>query len=414
MKDYNSKRKINPVSGVGNILDEILREGASKMLQAAIEKEVDDYISRIRSSEKQSSLVYRNGHAPERDILSGIGPIKIKRPRVDDRTLKKLNKDEGFTSKILPRFLRRVPSIDNLLPILYLKGISSGDFPRALRAILGENVKNISSNTIIRLKESWENEYKNWNKRDLSTMKYIYFWVDGIHMSVRGSNEKPCILVVMAADSEGNKELLAINDGFAESKIAWKEILLELRQRGLKSGPKLAIGDGALGFWSALTEVFPETDHQRCWVHKTRNILDKFPKSMRIKIKSTLHDMYMAEDKETALNNYKKFISLYDDKYPKATACLRKSKEQLFTFYDFPAVHWTHIRTTNPIESTFATVRLRTYKTRGCCSRKTMFTMVYKLAMESQKTWHKLKGHGLIQSVLDGAKYIDGVLEEIA
>jgi transposase-like protein len=359
-------------------------------------------------------LVFRNGYAPERDILSGIGPIKIKRPRVDDRKLRKDKNNSGFSSEILPRFLRRVPSIDNLLPILYLKGISTGDFPTALQAILGPNAKNISANTIVRLKESWEKEYYQWSKRDLSDKKYVYFWVDGIHLKVRLEKERPCILVIMAADQDGNKELLAVSDGVSESKIGWKDILLDLRNRGLSEGPKLTVGDGALGFWSALNEVFPNALQQRCWVHKTANILDKLPKSLRSQAKGNIHNMYMASDKETALKEFYKFIELYQDKYPKATECLQKSKDKLFAFYDFPAIHWTHIRTTNPIESTFATIRLRTYKTRGCGNRKTVFSMVFKLALEAQKRWKKLKGHNLIYSILRGDKYIDGVIEKVA
>ncbi len=417
MKDSTLKEELNPVlNGSRNILDEILQEGARKMLQFAIEQEVSDYLEKnkiIKDSEGKS-LIFRNGHAPEREILSGVGPIKIKKPRVDDRKLRESTDSPGFSSEILPRFLRRVPSIDNLLPVLYLKGISTGDFPTALQAILGANAKNISANTIVRLKEGWEKEYLDWSIRDLNNKKYVYFWADGIHLNVRLEKERPCILVIMAADKDGNKELLAVSDGLSESKIGWKDILLDLRNRGLSEVPKLAIGDGALGFWSALTEVFPDTVHQRCWVHKTRNILDKLPKSLRPQAKNNIQSMYMAPNKEEAYKEFDKFIKIYQDKYPKATECLEKDKDTLFAFYDFPAVHWIHIRTTNPIESTFATIRLRTYKTRGCGNRKSVFTMVFKLAMESQKKWHKLKGYKLILSVLNGDKYVDGILKEVA
>ena len=417
MKDFTLKEDLNLVlDGSSNILDELLRAGARKMLQSAIEQEVNDFIENNKTYKdtEGKSLVFRNGHAPERDILSGIGPIKIKRPRVDDRKLRKNKNNSGFSSEILPRFLRRVPSIDNLLPILYLKGISTGDFPTALEAILGANAKNISANTIVRLKDTWEKEYLDWSIRDLSNKKYVYFWVDGIHLNVRLEKERPCILVIIAADQDGNKELLAVSDGVSESKIGWKEILLDLRNRGLSEGPKLTVGDGALGFWSALNEVFPNALQQRCWVHKTANILDKLPKSLRSQAKGNIHDMYMASDKETALKEFDKFIELYQDKYPKAIECLQKSKDKLFVFYDFPAIHWTHITTTNPIESTFATIRLRTYKTRGCGNRKTVFSMVFKLALEAQKRWKKLKGHNLIYSILRGDKYIDGVIEKVA
>jgi len=417
MKDFSLKEPKNPSKGEGiNILDELLREGARKMLQTAIENEVSDFIviNQRHKSVDGNSLVFRNGYAPEREILSGIGPIKIKRPRVDDRKLRKIKNQTGFSSAILPPFLRRVPSIDNLLPILYLKGISTGDFPTALRAILGPNVKNISANTIVRLKESWEEEYRKWSKRDLSDKKYVYFWVDGIYLNVRLEKERPCLLVIIAADEEGNKELLSVSDGMSESKISWKDSLLDLKKRGLRDGPSLAIGDGALGFWSAVTEVFPYTKHQRCWVHKTANVLDKLPKSLRSQAKNNIHNMYLAEGKKDALKEFDKFIELYQDKYPKATKCLEKDKIRMFAFYDFPAIHWTHIRTTNPIESTFATIRLRTYKTRGCGNRKTVFAMVFKLALESQKRWKKLKGHNLIYSVLNGEIYKDGVLDKTA
>ena len=417
MKDFTLKEDLSPVlDGSRNILDELLRSGARKMLQSAIEQEVSDFIENNKAYKdtEGKSLVFRNGYAPERDILSGIGPIKIKRPRLDDRKLRKDKNKSGFSSEILPRFLRRVPSIDNLLPILYLKGISTGDFPTALQAILGPNAKNISANTIVRLKESWEKEYYQWSKRDLSDKKYVYFWVDGIHLNVRLEKERPCILVIMAADQDGNKELLAVSDGVSESKIGWKDILLDLRNRGLSEGPKLTVGDGALGFWSALNEVFPNALQQRCWVHKTANILDKLPKRLRSQAKGNIHNMYMASDKETAYKEFDKFIELYQDKYPKATECLEKNKDKLFAFYDFPAIHWTHIRTTNPIESTFATIRLRTYKTRGCGNKKTVFSMVFKLALEAQKRWKKLKGHNLIYSILRGDKYIDGVIEKVA
>ena len=417
MKDSTLKEELSPeLNGNRNILDEILQEGARKMLQCAIEQEVSDFIESTKSnkSTEGKSLVFRNGYAPEREILSGIGQIKIKRPRVDDRRLRDSTDIPGFSSEILPRFLRRVPSIDNLLPVLYLKGISTGDFPTALGAILGSNAKNISANTIVRLKESWEKEYLDWSKRDLTKKKYVYFWADAIHLNVRLEKERPCILVIMAADKDGNKELLAINNGLSESKIGWKDLLLDLRKRGLSESPKLAVGDGALGFWSALTEVFPDVLPQRCWVHKTGNILDKLPKSLKSQAKDNIHAMYMAPNKEEAFKEFDKFIELYQDKYPKATECLEKDKDKLFTFYDFPAIHWTHIRTTNPIESTFATIRLRTYKTRGCGNRKTVFAMVFKLAIEAQKRWKKLKGHKLIFSILKGDKYVDGILKEVA
>jgi putative transposase len=399
-----------------SVLEEVMREGARKLLQMAIENEVEEFLTKneCRKDEDGRQLAVRNGYLPEREIVTGLGPIKIKQPRVDDRKLRRQRGAEQFTSKILPRYLRRIPSIDNLIPVLYLKGISTGDFPEALSAILGETVKGLSATNIVRLKARWEEEHKEWSARDLSGKEYVYIWADGVYFNVRLDDARSCILIIMAADSEGNKELLAIDDGYRESAIGWKEMLLDLKRRGLRGLPKLAVGDGGMGFWAALREVFPETREQRCWVHKTANILDKFPKSMQSKVKSQIHEMYMAESKEAALSAYKHFINVYADKYPKAVECLEKDKDILFTFYDFPASHWIHIRTTNPIESTFATVRLRTYRTKGCGSRRATLSMVYKLTREAQKTWKKLKGYKLIPLVMEGKTFVDGELKEAA
>jgi len=417
MRECSKNRKNNQEENSNwGIIEEVLRKGAREMLQSAIETEVVEYIDKYKhiKNEKGYRAAVRNGYLPERNILTGIGPINIKQPRVDDRVLRKKENIDPFTSKILPRFLRKIPSINNLLPVLYLKGISTGDFKTALSAILGKSSKGLSSNTISRLKKVWEQEYKDWSLRDLSEKEYVYMWVDGIYFNVRLEKDRPCVLVVIAADSEGNKDFLAIKDGHRESKISWKEILLDLKARGLKEGAKLAIGDEALGFWSALREVFSSTKEQRCWVHKTANILDKLPKSLQSSAKSLIHEMYMSENKDQALLSYEKFIKLYEDKYPRAVKCLAKDKLQMFSFYDFPAANWTHIRTTNPLESTFATVRLRTYKTRGCLNRITTLTMVYKLGLESKKRWKRLKGYNNIQLIVQGFKFIDGVLEKKA
>ncbi|MGL6015607.1 MAG: IS256 family transposase [Selenomonadaceae bacterium] len=402
----------NPSENFG--LDEILREGARKMLQAAIEAEIEEYMDKRRTlvDADGKQLVTRNGYMPERIIHTGIGPLPVKRPRVDDRML---DQDNRFASIVLPKYIRRTPNIDSLIPLLYLKGVSTNDFPSALSALIGEGAKGFSSSTIVRLKQIWEEEYEAWSKRDLTGKQYAYFWVDGIHFNVRLDDDKSCILVIIGADSQGNKELIAVSDGHRESKISWKELLLELRNRGLIVDPKLVIGDGALGFWAAAREAYcATTREQRCWVHKTANILDKMPKSLQGKAKSMIHEMYMSDTKVKALKAYDHFIETYSGKYPKAVECLTKDKEHLFTFYDFPAVHWQHIRTTNPIESTFATIRLRTQKTRGCGSRTATLTMVYKLAMEAEKGWKKLKGYKMILLVLENRKFIDGELEEAA
>ena len=289
-----------------------------------------------------------------------------------------------------------------------------GDFPRALSSILGERVQGLSATNIVRLKAKWEQEYMGWSRRDLSDKEYVYFWVDGIYFNVRLEDDRSCILVVMGADREGNKELVAVSDGFRESELGWQEILLDLKRRGLERGPELAIGDGALGFWAALPKVFPQTREQRCWVHKTANILDKLPKGLQPKAKAHIHEMYMAESREDALKAYDHFINVYEAKYPRVVACLAKDKEELFTFYDFPAMHWIHIRTTNPIESTFATVRLRTKRTKGCGSRAATLTMVFKLAQEAQRTWKKLRGYNLIPLVLQKKVFVDGELQMAA
>lgn len=400
-----------------SVLEQVAREGARKMLQLALENEVEEFVQKHSNltDEDGRKVVAKNGYMPQRNIVTGMGPLTIIQPRIDDRNLKGYSGNDRFTSNILPRYLRRIPSINNLIPALYLKGISTNDFPTALSAILGEGAKGLSAANIVRLKDSWQKDYIQWKSRDLSGKNYVYFWVDGVYFNIRLEDDRSCILVIMGADRHGNKELVAVQDGFRESKLSWREMLLDLKQRGLSFAPKLATGDGGLGFWAALGEVFPETRRQRCWVHKTVNILDKMPKSIQAKAKSMIHEMYMAATKEDALKAYDHFIQSFEPKYPKAVECLKKDKEDLFTFYDFPATHWIHIRTTNPIESTFATVRLRTVKTKGCGSRIATLTMVFKLTMEAAKTWKKLKGHQLILLVLENKKFVDGELtEEVA
>jgi putative transposase len=400
----------------GEVLEEILKRGAQVVLQRAIEMEVEEFLERYKEERTDDGLrkVVRNGYMPERRLLTGLGPIPVKQPRVDDRKLRREKEEEGFTSRLLPRYLRRIASIDNLVPALYLKGISTGDFPAALEAILGERAPGLSATTVVRLKRIWEKEYQEWATRDLSEKEYIYFWVDGIYFNVRLEDDRCCMLVIMGVDRDGNKELVAVSDGFRESTLSWKEILVGLKRQGLRKGPKLAIGDGGLGFWAALREVYPGSQDQRCWVHKTANVLDKLPKSLQGKCKAALHEMYGAESKENALKALDRFVGLYQDKYPKAVECLLKDRESLFTFYDFPAAHWIHIRTINPIESTFATVRLRTKRTKGCGSRMATLTMVYKLTKETEKTWKRLKGYKQIALVLQGIRFVDGEMKKAA
>lgn len=391
-------------------LDEIIRSGVQQLLAAAIEAEVQEYLERYQKDrdEQGHQLAVRNGFMPEREIMSSAGPIAIRQPRVDDRKLRNTLGVEGFSSDILPKYLRRTPSLNNLIPALYLRGISTQDFPAALSAILGEKAKGLSANTVVRLKEEWETEYKHWSRRDLSNKHYVYFWADGVYFNVRLEGTSSCILVIIGVDEHGRKELLAVKEGIRESELSWKELLLELKDQGLAAGPELAVADGALGFWKALPQVFPNSREQRCWVHKTANILDKMPKSVQTNAKQLIHEMYMAGTKEKAIVAYQRFQKVYQDKYPRAVQCLVKDYDQLFTFYDFPAAHWQHIRTTNPIESTFATVRLRTRRTKGCGSSMATLTMVFKLSKEAAKRWRRLQGYKWIPFVVSGEKFIDG------
>lgn len=388
-------------------LEEILREGARKLLQQAIDNEVNEYIEHFKNKRDDAGrrIVKRNGYLPQRQIQTGIGSVNIEQPRV---------RGTSFSSAILPKYMRRVPSLEALLPSLYLKGVSTGDMQEALEAILGKNAKGLSSTNIVRLKEIWEKEYTEWNSRDLSLKQYVYVWADGIYFNVRLSEDRPCLLVLLGATVDGKKELVAIHDGIRESKISWKEVLQDLKKRGLKQSPLLGIGDGALGFWAALEEEFPSCRHQRCWVHKTANILDKMAKSVQGYAKKMIHEMYMAPTREKGLKAFESFIALYEAKYPKACECLKKDKERLFTFYDFPAMHWQHIRTTNPIESTFATIRHRSEQTKGCGSRTATLSMVYKLSISAEKHWKKLKGHQLITKVAQGVKFKDGEEVKVA
>lgn len=407
----NLKTEAQGKTEFDNALEEVLRNGAENLLRMALENEINEHIQRFENSRdaRGHQQVVRNGYHKPREIITGIGPVSLTQPRAYDRS-----GQNAFTSKILPRYLRRVASIDNLMPVLYLKGISTGDFSVALEAILGKDAPGLSATNIVRLKSIWEEEYKLWNQRDLSKKQYVYFWVDGIYFNVRLEDHRQCILIVIGATADGKKELVAMVDGYRESRESWLELLRDLKMRGLKIEPKLAVGDGALGFWAALREIYSDTKEQRCWVHKTMNILDKMPKAVQGHAKTMIHQMYMAPTKQFALKAYEQFIAQYESKYPKACECLQKDKDVLFTFYDFPAKHWIHIRTTNPIESTFATVRLRTKRTKGCGSRIATLTMVYKLVRETEKTWKRLKGYDLISLVVEGKRFIDGELSVAA
>ena len=351
----------------------------------------------------------RNGHAPPRTIQTGLGDIEFTRPRVDDRRTDEDGNRRRFQSTLLPPYLRRSKSIEELLPWLYLKGISTGDFGEALQSLLGTDAPGLSATTIVRLKKVWEDDFAAWSARRLGGKRYVYLWVDGIHCNVRLEGGRPCILVVMGATSDGKKELLAVEDGVRESEQSWKEVLLDLKARGLEGGPELVVGDGALGSWKALPQVWPDARQQRCWFHKSGNVLNKLPKSVQPAAKRALHKIWQADTKETAQKAFDLFLSKFEAKYPKATVCLSKDRDDLLAFYDFPAEHWRHLRTTNPIESTFATVRLRTTRTKGSGSRIACLTMVFKLAQAAERKWRKLNGHALLRDVIRGVQFKDGI-----
>jgi transposase-like protein len=393
----------------GDVLSEILREGAQQMLTAAIAAEVREWIEGRQhlQDERGHRQVVRNGYLPERQIATGVGLVKVRQPRVHDR--RQGLEHEAFSSKILPPYLRKTRSLEELLPWLYLKGISTGDFHEALQALLGPECPGLSASTVTRLLEGWQAEYHDWSKRSLTDKHYVYLWVDGVHFNIRLEEDRQCILVLMGATAEGRKELIAIADGFRESEQSWIELLLDVKSRGLAIDPKLATGDGALGFWKALSKVFPTTRMQRCWVHKTANVLDKLPKRLQPRAKEAIHAIWMAETREAAQAAFDSFLEVYGAKYPKACTCLAKDREELLTFYDFPAEHWKHLRTTNPIESVFATVRLRHRRTKGNGSRTRCLAMVHQLMLSAAKRWRLLNGYELLPEVIQGVQFIDGI-----
>jgi transposase-like protein len=406
-----------PSQAVQDVLTAVLRDGAQRMLSQAIEVEVADWIESHGhlTNEQGHRQVVRNGHLPSRTIVTGVGPVEVTQPRVHDR--RPSDERQRFSSKILPPYLRKTKSIEELIPWLYLKGISSGDFSESLQSLLGPHAAGLSATTVTRLKATWEQQYKDWSRRSLADQRYVYLWADGVYFNVRledPNNARQCILVLMGATAQGKKELIAVTDGYRESEQSWQELLLDVKVRGLTIAPKLAVGDGALGFWAALAKVFPETRVQRCWVHKTANVLNKMPKSVQAKAKAMLHDIWRADTKDNACKAFDHFVETFQVKYPKATACLDKDRDVLLTFYHFPAEHWKHLRTTNPIESTFATVRLRTNKTKGCGSRIACLTMVFKLMQCAQKRWLSLNGANLIPDVIAGVPFIDGVVQSHA
>ena len=391
-------------------LTEVLRSGARALLAQAVEAEVAAFLGSHADQRTVDGRqrVVRHGHLPEREIMTGIGPVPVRTPRVRDRVGHGAERIR-FNSAILPRYARRSKSLEVLIPILYLKGVSSSDFDEALAALLGPGAGGLSASSVARLKDAWADEHARWLKRDLSARRYVYFWADGIHVQARLEEEAQCLLVIIGATPEGKKEFVGLIDGLRESRQSWRELLLDLRRRGLEIGPELAVADGALGFWQALEEVWPKTRGQRCWVHKTANVLNKLPKSQQSRAKRALQEIWMAETRKHAEAAFDAFIETYALKYEKAVACLTKDREALLAFYDFPAEHWKHLRTTNPIESTFATVRHRTVRSKGCLSNKTALAMIFKLAQAAEKSWRRLDGHNQLPKVIVGVKFLDGI-----
>jgi transposase-like protein len=398
---------------MGLSLEDLLRQGARRLLQQAIEAELAELLvscGNVRMLDGKKAVV-RNGYLPEREILTAAGPVVVQVPKVRDRSGGRVK----FNSTLVPPYVRRTPRISAALPWLYLKGVSTGDMAEALKVLVGDEAKGLSPAVVSRLKAQWSEEWKSWNKRDLSKARYVYWWADGIHTSLREEDgDRQCLLVIIGVRPDGRKERVAIGDGFRESKASWSDLLLDLKARGLQSGPLLAVGDGSLGFWAALDEVFPETRHQRCWVHKTANVLNALPKSLQGKAKSGLHEIWMAPTRQAATVAFDRFVASYGAKYPKAVEKLTQDRESLLAFYDFPAEHWQHIRTTNPVESTFATVRHRTTRTRNCVTRETFLGLAFKLVEEAEKSWRRIRGADKIEKLLKGTVFKDGepVIEE--
>jgi transposase-like protein len=394
-------------------LDELARQGARRMLAEALEAEVQDYIEAARGErdDRGHALVVRNGHANEREVLCGAGAVEVKAPRVDDRRVDEDGNRRRFKSVIVPPYMRRSPKVTEVLPLLYLHGFSSGDFVPALEEFFGTEAS-LSASTVTRLTESWQTERESFMSRDLSGRDYVYVWVDGIHTGVRlGSDDRLCCLVMVGARLDGKKELVAISDGYRESTESWAELLRDLKKRGMRP-PELAVGDGALGFWAALRDVFPETRVQRDWVHKTRNVLDCMPKSVHSRAKAAIREITEAENKKEAERAVKEFASEFGVKWPKASEKITSEKEELLAFYDYPAEHWVHLRTTNPIESTFAPVRARTDVTKGPGSRQAGMAMIFKLMEAAEGRWRRLNGHHLVSLVRAGAEFVNGELLE--
>jgi transposase-like protein len=426
MRESNDTTAMIPAPS-RDVLSGILRDGAQRLLAQAIDAEVAEWIDRHAEvvDDVGRRQVVRNGHHPGRTILTGVGPVEVRQPRVHDRRIAGTGEDgqaldaadrpvERFRSSILPPYLRKTKAVEELIPWLYLKGVSTGDFREALQALVGPQAAGLSATTITRLIGTWQQDYQAWSRRSFEDRPYVYVWADGIHFNIRLEEDRQCILVLMGATPEGGKELIAVADGYRESEQSWRQLLLDCKQRGLTIEPKLATGDGALGFWKALRQVYPATREQRCWVHKTANVLDKMHKRVQAKAKEMLHAIWMAPTRAAAEEAFDAFVEMFGAKYSAAVECLKKDRAVLLTFYDFPAEHWVHLRTTNPIESTFATVRLRHRRTKGNGTRVACLTMVFKLVESAARKWRTLNGAKLLPDVIAGIRFIDGEKPEKA
>jgi transposase-like protein len=390
-----------------DLLSTMLRDGAQRLVAQAVQAEFEEFLARLSGERLESgrAAVVRNGFQPEREVLTGLGPVSVRIPKARSRA----EESAVFHSRLVPPYVRRAKSVDAVLPWLYLHGVSTGNMQEALAALLGSEAAGLSASVVARLKGVWMEEYRLWRRAKLGKDRWVYWWVDGIYSGLRAEDERLCALVIIGVNERGQKKLLAIEDGVRESKQSWREVLLELKRRGLTIAPRLAVGDGALGFWAALREIYPETRPQRCWVHKTANVLNYLPKSLQPKAKAALHEIWMAETKAQALIAFAQFVAVFGTKYPKAVECLVKDRETLLAFYDFPAEHWIHIRTTNPIESTFATIRHRTDRTKGCLTRDGMLAMIFKLGMSAEKNWRRLRGFQWLAKVIDAVQFRDGI-----
>jgi len=391
---------------ISDPLTDLLQSGARQLIMQAVEAEVEELLNQYSAqrTEDGKAGVVRNGYLPERKLQTGIGPVTVKIPKVRSRT----GKPVTFSSALVPPYVRKTKSLEAALPWLYLKGVSSGEMGEALKVLVGPQAEGLSASTVSRLKQAWAQEYHSWNDERLDKERWVYVWADGVYSGLRGETEKLCALVIIGVNERGQKQFLAIEDGVRESTQSWREVLLKLKSRGM-NGPELAIGDGAMGFWAALEEVYPQTRQQRCWMHKTMNVLNCLPKSSQPKAKQSLHNIWQAATQEDAQKAFDLFIEIYEPKYPKATLCLHKDRAELMAFYDFPAQHWQSIRTSNPIESTFATIRHRTKRSKGCLSRDGMLHMMFKLGQCAEKKWRRLRGFDFLGKVITGVKFKDGI-----